>query len=107
MKKLGLLFALFAVSSPVFAWEFTELSIMDRSFEMKNEHGGVYTVADIRCTATDGRDSLYVAGYFSPTGRWNYIGRQISGRNIRAQLKRIDDSLLPAYMNFCARVNRN
>lgn len=102
-----LLFAML-FSSSAFAWEFTEISVANRNFEIRTDYYATFTVSNVRCTATDGYDSLYVQGFFAPTGRWFNINRTISGsgQNIRNRLRQIDANLLPAYMNFCARINR-
>lgn len=108
MKKLSILFFAMLFSSSAFAWEFTEISVSNRDFEVKNDSDVAYMVSNVRCMATDGYDSLRVKGYFVPDGeRFHAINRTISGKNIRGKLNQIDDSLLPAYMNFCAKVNRH
>lgn len=106
MKKFGTILIAMGLSASAFAWEFTEISVSERSFEFRNNYGATYVVSYVECMATDGRDALYVEGYFAPYGKWYSIGKQISGKNIRNKMRRIDESLLPAYMDFCARVNR-
>lgn len=95
------------MSSPALAWEFTDTNLVKRSFEVKNELDAVFLVHNVRCTASDGKDSLIVKGYFSPTGKWNNLNKLISGSNIRGKLNQIDSDLLPAYMKFCAQINSN
>lgn len=106
MKKLSILLTTLTLSAPAFAWEFTEISVAQRSFEIKTDFNAIYLVSDIRCTATDGYDSLNVNGYYAPTGKWFYVGREIHGNQIRRKLNQMEKNLLPTYMNFCARVNR-
>lgn len=106
MKKLSIWLFTMLFSSSAFAWEFTEISVSNRNFEIKTDYDATYLVSNVRCTATDGHDSLRVQGYFAPNGKWFSVNRTISGKNIRGKLNQIDESLLPAYMNFCARVNR-
>ncbi|WP_125940146.1 hypothetical protein [Neisseria dumasiana] len=107
MKKFIALLVSLVISSSALAWEFTEISVNNRLFEIRSDYDAVYLVDNVYCTATDGYDSLHIQGYFSPTGRWNYLNRSVSGKNLRQRLKQIEPNLLPAYMNFCARVNRH
>lgn len=82
MKKVFTLFVSLIMSSSVFAWEFTEISVANRSFEIKSDYDAVYVVSNVYCTATDGYDSLHIEGYFAPTGRWNNVNRSVSGRSL-------------------------
>ncbi|MFD1244560.1 hypothetical protein [Paralysiella testudinis] len=105
MQKWFILPLLTMASASAFAWHFYSIDLDDRSFEVINRHGGNVQVADVKCTRTDGSDSLYVAGYFSPTGRWNYAGKSYANAQVR-QVPRDFDDVLPAYMKFCAMVNK-
>lgn len=105
MKKLLAALSVLVISTQSFAWTFTETSVYDRSYEVKNEWDATIVVNNVKCTKTDGYDSLHLTGYFSPTGKWNEVNKTYAKSNIKKSNQYVDD-VLPAYMKFCAMVNK-
>ncbi|OOS25997.1 hypothetical protein [Moraxella pluranimalium] len=104
MKKFALLASLLIAQS-AFAWHFSSTDYYGRSYEIVNRDGATVLVSGVRCTKTDGHDALTVAGYFSPTGRYNAVNKSYRGANVkRANTSTAD--VLSSYMKFCAKVNQ-
>lgn len=101
---------LLLVSSNVFAWQLAETSVSDRTFEVRVNKDYSITVENVTCTKSDGYDSMYVSHYNSIVGNGRVIETPIEksfqGTGVK-NANRIDKSILPAYMKFCAIVNKS
>lgn len=105
MNKLGLVFLAMLLHSSAFAWEFTQLDIHERNFIFTNRYHASVEVSNVRCTRTDGYDALTLDGYRTVDNKWVFVNQDLKGENVRRANQYAPDTL-PAYMNFCARVNR-
>lgn len=105
IKKLTMLLALGIITNAAWAWSLTETNVANRSFEFKNDYDATVLVDNVRCTKTDGYDSLHLSGYYTPYGKWEDIDKTYNGSAVR-KTTQVVDNVVPAYMKFCAMVNK-